>query len=382
MKMNKLLLSLFVSLITCVLLPSVSAVSNSEIIYKSDVIDFSDCGINLAKRNGEFKEISITDVQVGDVFVDVDETAKKIVSVSRTKNKIIINTQAPEFYDAIESYRLPEQNINIDIGEELANSRGTKNIFSRDFSIKKDYSNDIGKVSFEAALNAALNLNASINIPIKEKEGMVSVGSSFEIGVKSAKIEAGISQKYCSNKIELVNIDKKNSVLKINTKIVTQTIATGKINAQFSIFGKITGGVTFFSILKRRFLRIPLPTKCGVSRDFNVDMAENLTISIEKPINMEQLLGIEFGLSVIGIRLANVQSYVEPYFRADGNVDTSMSFNVDKNFKITSTPPKNVFDAECEFGINTDTSLSLLKNLYKKDFGEKNIVVYRYSGKK
>lgn len=382
MKINKLLLSMFVSLITFILLPNISAVDNSEIIYKSDVIDFSDCGINLAERSGEFKEISIANMQVGDVFVDADETAKKIVSISRTKKKIIINTQTPDFYDAIESYKLPEQNIKIDIGEELANSRATKNIFSRDFAVRKGYSNNVGKVSFEATLNAALNLNAKIDIPVKNKEGMAEVGSSFEIGVKSAKVEAGISQKYSSNKIELVNIDKKNSVLKINTKIVTQTIATGKINAQFSLFGKVSGGVTFFAILERRFLKLPLPTKCGVRREFGVDMAENLTVSIEKPINLEQLLGIEFGLSVIGIRLADVSSYVEPYFRADGNIDTSMSFNVDRNFKITSTPPKNVFDAECEFGINMNTSLCLLKNLYKKDFGEKNLVVYRYSGKR
>ncbi|MCH5150931.1 MAG: hypothetical protein J1G30_09715, partial [Spirochaetales bacterium] len=249
--MNKLL-SMFVFLTAFVFLPNIFAVSNSEIIYKSDVIDFSDCGIDLAEKSGEFKEISIMDLQVGDVFVDVDEIAKKIISVSRTEKKIIINTQKPDFYDAIESYKLPEQSIKIEIADELADSRANKNIFNKDFTVKKSYSNDIGKVSLETGLNASLNLNATIDIPIKKKEGVVKVDSDFEIGIKSAKIEADISRKYTSDKINLVDVNEKKSVLKINTQINTQTVATGQINAQLALSGKISGGVAFFSTLERR----------------------------------------------------------------------------------------------------------------------------------
>lgn len=379
--MNKLL-SMFVFLTAFVFLPNIFAVSNSEIIYKSDVIDFSDCGIDLAEKSGEFKEISIMDLQVGDVFVDVDEIAKKIISVSRTEKKIIINTQKPDFYDAIESYKLPEQSIKIEIADELADSRANKNIFNKDFTVKKSYSNDIGKVSLETGLNASLNLNATIDIPIKKKEGVVKVDSDFEIGIKSAKIEADISRKYTSDKINLVDVNEKKSVLKINTQINTQTVATGQINAQLALSGKISGGVAFFSTLERRWFNLPLPTKCGVTRDFNVDMTENLVISTAKQVSLEQLFAIEFSLSVLGIDVADVTAQAEPYFKANGYVDTSTSFTVDKNFKVSVTPPKNTLGAECEFGINMNTSLNLIKNLYKKDFGEKNLVVYRCSGKK
>lgn len=381
MKLNKLLLSTFASLITFVFLPGVAAVSNSEIIYKSDVVDFSDCGINLAERSGEFKEISIMNLQTGDVFVDVDEAAKKIISISRSAKKIIIDTQTPGLYEAIESYRLPEQNIRIEIGDELADNRGSKNILSKGFTIKKNYSNKAGKVSFETDLHATLDIDANIDIPIKKKKGLVKVGSGFKITMNSAKIEADISKKYDSKEIKLVDVDKKMSGLKIKTKIITQTIASGEINAQLNMSGNISGGVAFSSILERKKL-LPMPTKCGVTRDFNVDMKENLVLSVPKSTSLEQLFGLEFSLSILKIDLADVKTKAEPYFKASGKVDTSLSFGVDKNFKVTVTPPTNRLSAECEVGINMDTSLSLVKNLYKKDFGEKNIVVYRCAGNK
>ena len=53
-----------------------------------------------------------------------------------------------------------------------------------------------------------------------------------------------------------------------------------------------------------------------------------------------------------------------------------------KTSPTTSKSPEKIFSAECEFGVNSDTSLSLIKNLYKKDFGEKSLVVYRCAGNK
>ena len=44
---NKIVLSIFVSLITFVLLPQIVAVSNSEIVYESTVADFSIQGIKI-----------------------------------------------------------------------------------------------------------------------------------------------------------------------------------------------------------------------------------------------------------------------------------------------------------------------------------------------
>lgn len=380
MKLNKLLLSTFASLITFVFLPGVAAVSNSEIIYKSDVVDFSDCGINLAERSGEFKEISIMNLQTGDVFVDVDEAAKKIISISRSAKKIIIDTQTPGFYEAIEYYSLPEQNIKIEIGNELADSRG--NVLDKDFSIERNYSNKAGKVSFKANLHADLSVDANIKMPKKKEKGVIKVGSGFKITMNSAKIEADISKKYDSKEIKLFDVDKEIPGLKIKTKIITQTVANGEIKAQLDMSeSKISGGVAFSSTLERKW-GVPVPTKCGVTRDFNVDMKENLVLSVPKSTSLEQLFGLEFSLSILGINLAEVKTKAEPYFRASGKVDTSLSFHVDKNFNYTVTPPTNRLSAECEVGINMDTSLSLVKNLYKKDFGEKNIVVYRCAGNK
>ena len=103
----------------------------------------------------------------------------------------------------------------------------------------------------------------------------------------------------------------------------------------------------------------------------------------EQLTNLQQQIGIEFEFSCLGINIATFSSQVAPYARANGKIESELSFKVDKDFKPSLTrSPGQVLNAECELGIKSDTSVSLIKNLYKKDFGEKSLVVYRCAGNK
>lgn len=381
---NKILLSIFVSLITFVLLPQIVAVSNSEIVYESTVADFSIQGINLSEKNGEFVTANLIDLQPGDIVIfDVaDESlARKVTEIKRFANKIVIDTQHPDFYDVMESYFLPEQNIKINLIDDMANSRGE--IFNKSLAVRKEYSNNVGQVSFETNLNASLDLIATVDIPVKNKKGLIKIGTAFELGMTSTKLEATISNEYKSDEITLTDFNETNKVLKINTKIVTQTSATGAIKAEIQLDEKINGEVAFSTILERRWFKLPLPTKCSVTRDFKIESSEDVVIEASESTGLKQMFGINFNFSVLGLSIAEVKAKIEPYARASGNIDAHLSFEVDKDFKTSLTKsPEKIFSAECEFGVNSDTSLSLIKNLYKKDFGEKSLVVYRCAGNK
>ena len=142
---NKIVLSIFVSLITFVLLPQIVAVNNSEIVYESTVADFSIQGINLSEKNGEFVTANLMDLQPGDIviFDAADESlARKVTEIKRFANKIVIDTQHPDFYDVMESYFFPEQNIKINLIDDMANSRGE--IFNKSLAVRKEYSNNVG----------------------------------------------------------------------------------------------------------------------------------------------------------------------------------------------------------------------------------------------
>lgn len=381
---NKIVLSIFVSLITFVLLPQIVAVSNSEIIYESTVADFSIQGINLSEKNGEFVTANLMDLQPGDIviFDAADESlARKVTEIKRFANKIVIDTQHPDFYDVMESYFFPEQNIKINLIDDMANSRGE--IFNKSLAVRKEYSNNVGQVSFETNLNASLDLIATVDIPVKNKKGLIKIGTAFELGMTSTKLEATISSEYKSDEITLTDFNETNKVLKINTKIVTQTSATGAIKAEIQLNEKINGEVAFSTILERRWFKLPLPTKCSVTRDFKIESRESVVIEASESTGLKQMFGINFNFSVLGLSIAEVKAKIEPYARASGNIDAQLSFEVDKDFKTSLTKsPEKIFSAECEFGVNSDTSLSLIKNLYKKDFGEKSLVVYRCAGNK
>ena len=382
MDYKKAFLSIFVFLMAAVTLPEIVAIGNSEVIYEPEVADFSDYGIDLVEADGSFRQKNLTELQVGEVFIDVDETAKKIVSISQTQNRIVIETEEPTFYEVLKSYKLPEQDIEITFDENLAGSRSEVKVLDKSLSVHKDYSNNVGNVSFGTTLKALLNVNANIDIPVKNKKGLMKVGSKFELGMSDAKIQADISKEYKSEKIELVKFNEKNSVLKINTKIVTQTIANGAINAELELSGKVCGEIAFSSVLERRLFQLPLPTNCAVTRDMQIEMKEKISASTKKSTCLEQMLGIEIDFSLLGINIANISSNVEPYVEANGKADVGLTFEVDKDFKVNTKRLDKLLEAECEIGIDSDTSLSLIKNLYHKDFGEKSLVIYRCAGNK
>jgi hypothetical protein len=380
---NKIFVSIFICLSMFVLLPQTVAVSNSEIIYESRVADFSVEGIDLVEKNGKFVPACLIDLQLGDmvIFDTSDESlARKVVSINRYANKMIINTQQPDFYEVMDSYELPEQNIEIQLDGNTVEGRGK--IFDKTLSINKSYSDKIGKVSFNTELKATLDVNANIDIPITKKNGVVKLESKFTLGLQNTRLKTEITKEYNSGKIKLADFNEKNSVLKINTQIVTQTISTGGINAELDLSAEVVGAVTASAELKRKWF-VPVPTKCVVSNSFDISLNEAFNVSTSKLTNLQQQIGIEFEFSCLGINIATFSSQVAPYARANGKIESELSFKVDKDFKPSLTrAPGQVLNAECELGINSDTSVSLIKNLYKKDFGEKSLVVYRCAGNK
>jgi hypothetical protein len=380
---NKIFVSIFICLSMFVFLPQTVAVSNSKIVYESGVADFSVEGIDLVEKNGKFVPACLIDLQLGDmvIFDTSDESlARKVVSINRYANKMIINTQQPDFYEVMDSYELPEQNIEIQLDGNTVEGRGK--IFDKTLSINKSYSDKIGKVSFNTELKATLDVNANIDIPITKKNGVVKLESKFTLGLQNTRLKTEITKEYNSGKIKLADFNEKNSVLKIYTQIVTQTISTGGINAELDLSAEVVGAVTASAELKRKWF-VPVPTKCGVSNSFDINVNEAFNVSTSKLTNLQQQIGIEFEFSCLGINIATFSSQVAPYARANGKIESALSFKVDKDFKPSLTrSPGQVLNAECELGINSDTSVSLIKNLYKKDFGEKSLVVYRCAGNK
>ena len=82
---------------------------DSTLVLKPNVKDFSDVAIRENVLDGRAVQYSPLDLKVGDIFIDVDGGAKKVVSVSKKGNKINIKTAKPDFKEVFEYICIPEQ---------------------------------------------------------------------------------------------------------------------------------------------------------------------------------------------------------------------------------------------------------------------------------
>ncbi|HPO50219.1 MAG TPA: hypothetical protein PLO89_07855, partial [Spirochaetota bacterium] len=80
--LKKIRLSIFliISLFSTISLFSDGKFHDTIIDFKNEVVDFSETGLMDNIRGGELVNLSPLDLQIGDIFIDVDGIAKKVAS--------------------------------------------------------------------------------------------------------------------------------------------------------------------------------------------------------------------------------------------------------------------------------------------------------------
>ncbi|MBQ0051273.1 MAG: hypothetical protein KBT11_04310 [Treponema sp.] len=84
----------------------------------SYIKDFSDIAIRENIVNGRAAAASPLDLKVGDIFIDVDGNAKKVVKITRYENNITIDTEPPEPQEVFDIITIPRQVADFKAAEE------------------------------------------------------------------------------------------------------------------------------------------------------------------------------------------------------------------------------------------------------------------------
>lgn len=84
-------------------------IHNSILILSAKIKDFSDIGIRENISRGRAITTSPLDLEVGDIFIDVNGKAKKVISITRSGNDISINAVTPELSEVFDAIQIPEQ---------------------------------------------------------------------------------------------------------------------------------------------------------------------------------------------------------------------------------------------------------------------------------
>jgi hypothetical protein len=120
--MRRTLAAIAMSLIAFSLSALQTAFSNTILDYKAKVVDFREDGLPALSRGGLLPPPSPADLEVGDVFIDVDGKAKIVAAIEKVGSDTYIDTVEPRFEDVFLYAEVPYQVISFDESAFLPSS--------------------------------------------------------------------------------------------------------------------------------------------------------------------------------------------------------------------------------------------------------------------
>lgn len=87
-------------------------IRNATFYMKSNIIDFSESGIRENVVKGKSVYVKPTQLKVGDIFIDVDGGAKKVVKIIKDGKSISIKTVKPDFREVYDFIDIPDQSAD------------------------------------------------------------------------------------------------------------------------------------------------------------------------------------------------------------------------------------------------------------------------------
>lgn len=115
-------------------------IRNSVLILSAKIKDFSDTGIRENITRGKAVTSSPLDLQVGDIFMDVNGHAKKVTAIVRMGNNISITAVTPEISEVFDGINIPEQEADFQSAIQEREARVRSNDFAAAYD--EDYDGD------------------------------------------------------------------------------------------------------------------------------------------------------------------------------------------------------------------------------------------------
>lgn len=113
MKNKKFIISIFLAVLSFSAFSLDGLLRDSTFYIKHNIKDFSEDLIKGNIEKGVLVNPSPLDLKVGDIFIDVDGGAKRVVSITRTGKNISIKTEKPEILDVMDYVDIPDQELDL-----------------------------------------------------------------------------------------------------------------------------------------------------------------------------------------------------------------------------------------------------------------------------
>lgn len=365
------------------------AFNNSIFDYQNEVIDFSEYGIQDNVRKGKSVEVSIEDLEVGDVFVDADGTALKVVKKTEVDGEIIIDTKQPEITEVFQFVSIPEQELYLEYyGEDFsrASSSGIleKKLSGNDVKgISKKFSLSGTTISIDGRFrNNRSKITTEFQLPYTKlnKHGTWKVWKwTIDYKKGSAKLEYDCDLEFGVGFGIEKEINKSWNVLLFTGTAVEPTTASG-VKAEVYFWPSISGKVSVnMEAYARMIMNVGgqcrldgLGILC-VPHDFKTWGANPLSavgFSAEAIFGgrLEGKFGPEISLVLLGISVASINGAAGPYLSGQVDIssyiyrDLKASENNEEGFSINGNVELGVCASVGVGMINNKISMTVWSN--------------------
>jgi len=319
--------------------------------FKSRLIDFREDGLMGRFRDGVLVDPSPAELEVGDVFIDVDGRAKMVSRVEKSGSDIYIDTVQPGFEDVYLYAEVPYQTISFTednflprtLGEDAytvtpsSDAKGTFNIkFEKELYSKPP---SVVKLSASAALTSDISIGFKAptyvkikirtwkfwqwKISFKQENGYIQGGLSYDLALTGSLVMA-LEKSLESTPIQLYGFGTPTSGISAGLGLYTKTVLEGTLSLELPLTFGVNGSAGAKCTLQGQVpVMWPTDVTTWGNTGYSLDLTPTLTV--EGKLKQKFYLGAE--VTLVGIKVTEFEAGGGPYLKLSGTLSGSIGYS-------------------------------------------------------
>jgi hypothetical protein len=325
--------------------------SNTVQDFRPSVIDFREDGLAGCFRNGVLIDPSPADLEVGDIFIDVDGNAKKVVSVQRDGNDLYIDTVRPRLDEVYLYVEIPFQLIVFNEDNFLpdtlpgfarsADATASKATFKQNFE-KEIYNKPPALIKLTASAELTSGIAIGFAAPYysltswmwwkasswRQNSGYIEGSLGFNLAL-NATLTIVIEGSKESSPVLLYGFGTPTPGISAGLGLFTKSIMEGSLNLTVPVDFNVSGSAGAKCTLAGQ-VPVIWPTDLSTTKSLGYSVSIKPVLSAEAKLKQKFYLGAD--ITVVGIKITEFEAGGGPYVKLSGTVNGNVSYSSASGF--------------------------------------------------
>jgi hypothetical protein len=334
--------------------------------FRSRVIDFREDGLTGCFREGVLINPSPADLEVGDIFIDVDGNAKLVSKIEKVGKDIYIDTVKPRLEDVFLYAEIPFQIIVFNEGNfrrdtlagtvnRSSDSKGTFNVsFEKEIYSKPP---SVVKIAAEAELSSSIGIGFAAPYYTltswqwwkasswRQNQGYIQGSLDYNLAL-TGSITIALEGSKESTPVLLYGFGTPTTGIAANLGLFTKTILEGSLSLTLPLTFAVSGNAGAKCTLAGM---VPVIWPTDLTRWGSIDYSVGISPELTAEAALRQKFYLGADVTIVGIKITEFEAGGGPYIKVNGTVGGSLGYSPAEGL----TADLNA-DATGEIGISMD----------------------------